>query len=99
MLALIDTDVSDASRRRRSDYRPRIDDRALTVAMMWMRADTSRMHWPIGGAARHVAPSCVRRCVRVWCGAHDVAMVRMGNYTVQSLDRMCACANAQHITV
>jgi hypothetical protein len=46
-----------------SDYRPRIDDRALTVAVMGMRADVARMHWPIGGAARHVASWCVRRCV------------------------------------
>jgi hypothetical protein len=74
---LIVTDGSYDSRRR-SDYRPRIDDRALTMAMMGMRAGVACMHWPIGGAARHVASWCVRRCVRVRCGAHDVAMLRQG---------------------
>jgi hypothetical protein len=47
---LIVTDGSYASRHR-SDYRPLIDDRALTMAMMGMSADVARMHWPTGGAA------------------------------------------------
>jgi hypothetical protein len=47
---LIVTDGSYAIRRR-SDYRPRIDDRALTMAMMRMCAHmhVARMHWPTNG--------------------------------------------------